>query len=292
MTTPINPNFDLFKCRCSSIDKVLAITSENRPLTEKQAQELDALEFKEKLTEKQAIRLAELQLKREAPPEIILSDGCIGYLMEWYSWYMYGKIPVDKESMDMMQTQKGKKVEDDSIKMLSTWEGIDYVKNDLIVENEFLRGEPDVYKGEHIMAATMVTDMKNSWDYPCFLKQINKPLEKKYIKQVQGYGDITGAQDLSITRTIVSMPLEMIKDYQDKVARKLGVIDTETPYFQEIWQQWERSMVFEDIPVNLRIHKTKVDPFTNEERTFLYDRIKYCREWLWKFHETYSNLNT
>lgn len=284
-------NFDLFKCRCSSIDKLLAVPPENRPLTEKQLEELSKLESKDKLTDNQKTKLAELQLRKDAPKEIPLGDGAIGYLMEWYAWEMYGKIPVDKESLDMLQTQKGKKVEADSILMLSKFEGIWYEKNDIKVENEYLRGEPDVFQGEHIMAATMITDMKNSWDYPCFLKQINKPLEKKYIKQVQGYGDITGAKDLSITRSLVSMPIEMIKDYQDKIARKLGVIDTETAYFQEIWQKWEQSMVFDDIPINLRIHKTKVEPFTEEERAFLYDRVKYSRDWLWKFHETYSSLN-
>lgn len=284
-------NFDLFKCRCSSIDKLLAVSAENKPLTEKQLEELSQLENKDKLTDKQSLRLAELQLRKEVPKDIPLGDGAIGYLMEWYAWEMYGKIPVDKESLDMLQTQKGKKVEADSILMLSKFEGIWYEKNDIKVENDYLRGEPDVFQGEHIMAAKMITDMKNSWDYPCFLKQINKPLEKKYIKQVQGYGDITGAQDLSITRSLVSMPIEMIKDYQDKIARKLGVIDTETAYFQEIWQKWEQSMVFDDIPINLRIHKTKVEPFTEEERAFLYDRVKYSRDWLWKFHETYSSLN-
>ena len=284
-------NFDLFKCRCSAIDTMFSIPSENKPITAIQLEELNKLEKKEKLTQNQTERLAYLQLKKDVPKEIPLTDGVISYLMEWYSWKLYGKIPVDKESLDMLQTQKGKKVEADSILMLSIFEGNIYSKNDIKVENEFIIGEPDVFEGEHIMAANKVTDMKNSWDYPTFLKQINKPLEKKYIKQVQGYGDITGATDLSITRTIVSMPIEMIKEYQDKIARKLGVIDTETAYFQEIWQQWERSMVFDDIPVNLRIHKTKVEPFTEEERNFLYDRVKYSRDWLWKFHETYSKLN-
>lgn len=285
-------NFDLFKCRCSKISTLEAVSAENKPITTLQLEELSKLENKEKLTPTQTERLAYLITKKEIPKEIPLGDGAITYLMEWYAWYMYEKISVDKESLDMLPTEKGKKVEADSIKMLSKFDGVSYEKNDIRVENDFLTGEPDVFSGEHIMSAKSITDIKNSWDYPGFLKQINKPLEKAYIKQVRGYGDITGAQDLSVTRCIVNMPIEMIKDYYDKVARKMGVIDTETPYFQEIWQKWEQSMVFDDIPVNLRIHKTKVEPFTEEERTFLYDRVKYSRDWLWQFHENYNKLNT
>jgi hypothetical protein len=284
-------NFDDFKCRCSKISAVLAVSAENKPLSDPQRQELERLENKEKLTAIQAVDLARLQTKRDAPPEITYSIGCIDYLTEWYAWYVYGKMPVDKETMEMIPTEKGKKVEAESILLLSKVDGKIYCKNEQRVSNDFLTGEPDVFEGEHIMAAKTLTDMKNSVDYPCFLKQISKPLEKSYIRQVQGYGDITGAQDLSITRAIVNMPLEIIMEYQDKIARKLGIIDRETESFQKIWEQWEQSMVFDDIPMRLRIHKTIVSPFTAEERTLLYDRVKYCREWLWKFHENYSNLN-
>lgn len=284
-------NFDDFKCRCSKIDVLFAIPSANRPLTEKQAQDLEKLEAKVVLTPNQEVELAKLRVKKDLPPEIPMTVGCIDYLMEWYAWKVHGKKAVDKESMEMIPTEKGKKVEAASITLLSKVEGKLYHKNEERVENDFLCGEPDVYEGAHIMAALSVTDMKNSLDYPKFLKQINSPLENKYIKQVKGYGDITGAKDLSITRAIVSFPDEMIMDYQQRIIRKLGVIDPSTPSFQEIWQQWERSMTFDDIPMHLRIHKTVVEPFTTEEQTYLYDRVKYCRDWLWKFHESYSKFN-
>lgn len=285
-------NFDKFKCRCSAIDTFFVTPQESRGITENQLEELSKLESKEKLTDKQKERLLELQLKKDKPKVITLGQGVINYLMDWYAWNVYGKIPVDKESMELLPTEKGKKVEKASIELLSEVEGKTYFKNDIRVENEYLTGEPDVYEGPEIMAANAITDMKNSWDYPGFLKQINKEVEKKYINQVQGYGDITGATDLSITRAIVSMPPEMIMDYQDKIAKKMGVIDRETFEFQKVWQKWEFSMNYDEIPAKLRIFKVKIDPFTEEERQLLYDRVKYAREWLWNFHEAYSKINT
>lgn len=283
-------NFDDFKCRCSKIDTLFAIPPACKPLTPNQQAELEKLESKSSLTTTQEETLKKLIAKRDTPAEIPMSAGVIEYLMEWYAWEVYDKKPVDKESMEMIPTEKGKKVEAASIILLSKVDGKLYQKNEQRVENEFLCGEPDVYEGEDIMSATTVTDMKNALDYPKFLKQINLPLENKYIKQIKGYGDITGARDLSITRTLVSFPDEMIMDYQDRIARKLCVIDRDTASFQETWEEWEKSMLFDDIPMRLRVYKTKVEPFTTEEQIFLYDRVKYCRDWLWKFHENYSKL--
>ena len=284
-------NFDDFKCRCSKIGAVLAVSAENKPLTPKQLEDIKKYENKPNLTPTQAADLIRLKAKMDAPPEITYSLTCIEYLTEWYSWYVHGKKPVDREAMDMIPTEKGKKVQTESILLLSKVEGKLYIENKERVSNDYLSGEPDVYEGNNIMSANSITDMKNSVDHPCFLKQIVSPLEKNYIKQIKGYGDITGAKDLSITRALVNMPPEMIMDYQDRIARKMGVIDRETQSFQEEWAIWERSMIFDDIPMHQRIHKTKVEPFTEEERTFLYDRIKYCRDWLWKFHEQYSTMN-
>ena len=285
-------NWDNFKYRCSSIDKAFAKSKSNPVLTEKQEKEFNELEkIAHILTETQSKRFAELLLKKENGSKIILSDTYIEYLMEYYSWATTGKKAVSKEVIYLQFVEKGKEVENDSILLLSQVEGLNYVKNEQRVENKYLSGIPDVFVGEEIMKATKITDLKSIWDYPGFLKKINQPVETKYDRQVKGYMDITGASEGEIADCLVDTPLWQQKDFHDLLLRKMNVISDESPAFRNEWEIIERSMTFEDIPKHKRVFKQKVEPFSDFDRNYLYDRVKIGREWLWKFDEMYQNLN-
>jgi hypothetical protein len=174
----MNKDWNEFKCRCSAITRMMANNQSNPQITEIQLKELDDLEKKPTLTSKQTERMAELNVKKENGKKIILSDGCTEYLMEVYAWETEGMIPVTKESMDILQMQKGKMQEKDSIVLLSFVKNILYEKNDVQISNDYLTGEPDVFAGPEIMQATVVEDTKTVWDYPTFLKCLHKPIEK------------------------------------------------------------------------------------------------------------------
>ena len=285
-------NFDTFKCRCSAIAVILANAQGNLQLTARMEDELKELESKESLKENQKKRLSELLVRKENGNKIVLGATCIKYLMEWYSWETVGKIPVDKEAMDIEYTKKGTTMEADSIKLLSIVDGEIYEKNtDGRIQNEYLSGIPDIYLGENIMSATKIIDVKSIWDYPSFLNKTFAPLELNYQEQIQGYCDITGAKEGELTRCLVDMPEEIITDYQYRLLKKMNLATTESPEFVKEWQKWENSMRFGDIPPHQRVFKIKVEPFTEEERQRVYDRVKYCREWLWNFDEQYKELN-
>lgn len=283
-------NFDYFKVRCSAIDKVLSNSASNPVITEKQSEELKDLEKKDTLTDKQKERLAELTVKAKNSSKVILSDTCIDYLMEAYAWITEKMIPVSKESLDIMATKKGKMAETESIELLSIYKGVFYFKNDVQVSNDFLTGEPDVFLGDDIMSAEIIEDTKTLWDYPIYLKNLHKPIEKGYIRQVKGYGDITGAKELYISKCLVDTPFEIVEEMKWKVAKKFNALTIESPDFLKEWEKWERSMSFHHIPVNKRVNSIKVEPFTEFERIQLYDRVKVCREWLNNFHETYEKI--
>src|SRR4051812_249705 len=125
-------DWDKFKCRCSGINKILANKQGNAPLTEKQEEKLKELEAKEKdkgLTGPQQLELTSLYAKREMSKELVLSDGCIDYLMEVYAWETEQMIPVNKESMDLMQTKKGKIAEAEAVILLSRVDKVMYQVN-------------------------------------------------------------------------------------------------------------------------------------------------------------------
>ena len=73
-------------------------------------------------------------------------------------------------------------------------------------------------------------------------------------------------------------------------AELMEVATEENPEFKAKWEILENSMRFHDIAVEERVFKQKVEPFTEREQQQVYDRVKVCREWLWKFHEQHRRV--
>ena len=290
-------NFDQFKCRCSQINKMLSTSRSNPVLTEKQADKLREYEKKASLTEAQKVELADLLVKKENSKKVILSDTCIGYLMDEYSWMRYGFVRVTRELLDVPQMQKGKIVEPESLALLSLVDDVEYIANVSPekererVYNEYLSGEVDAWAGESIMTAQIIPDIKSIWDHPTFLTKIIEPITKDNDWQVKGYMDITFAPVGFIANCLVSAPEEEINKMKFRLLNKLNVATEEAPEFKYKWNLIEHSMRFNHLPIHQRVHKTNVNPMTAHERLMVYDRVKVCREYLWKFHEQYESLN-
>lgn len=291
---PIVVDWKNFRCRCSAISKMMAEKQGYEsltPLQERTVLDMEAKLGNKGLTEKQHEELNRLIAKREASKKVVLSDTCIDYLMEVYSWETEGMISVSKASLETLSMEKGKKQEAQALALLGFVDGGEYKLHKKRIGNEFLTGEIDSYKGREVMAAINVTDIKNSWDYPIYLKKINKGIENGQTEQMQGYGDITGARDLDVAFCLVDTPDNIIEEMKWKVARIMGATTIESPEFLEEWKIWERSMKFEYIDPYKRVHKIKVEPFTEFEKQKVYDKVKVCRDWLYEFDEMMQNKN-
>jgi hypothetical protein len=281
-----------FKCRCSAISKMMSQSKSNPCLTEKQAMRLIELESKGKITDNQKLELADLLVKKENSKKIILSDGCIEMLMEAYAWETYRKKPL-KEVFEQQQMKKGKLAEGEGIKLLSVVDGVLHTKYEgERITNDYLSGLPDIFTGEEVMSATKITDIKNTFDYPTFLKKINNGLDPGNEEQVQGYLDITGAPEGLIAYTLVDMPEIMRADYKRRMFYDGNYVTEESPDFLKKWEEWEQSMTFVEIPLQQRVYKIAIQPFTDFERLQIYDKVKVCRQWLFEFDEKYKKLNS
>ncbi len=281
-------NWDKFKCRCSAIKKMLSNGTEGQQITEKQQKELKRLQEKER-TDRQEEEMQRLLKLKANSGNVVLGATCIEYLMEVYAWETQGMISVSKESVDAMQLRKGKEGEHEAGKLLMKVDGEFYLQHKERISNDYLSGEIDYYLGESIYKAKNITDIKNSFDYPTFLKKINNGLENGQREQLAGYGDITGAPDLFIANCLISFTPQMIEDMKWKVLRKTGAATEESIEFLEEWVKFYRSMVFDHMNPELRVFKIKVEPFSKFDQQKVYDRVKYCRDWLWKFDESYQN---
>lgn len=275
----------------------VAESRDSPTLTEKQAKRLDELESKDVLTDAMKKELAELLVKKENSTKIILSDTYINYLLDEYSWRVHGMVRVTKELMDIPQMQKGVLVEFESIKLLSMVDGVMYIPNideneeRERIYNEYLSGEIDAYAGQSIMQATCVPDIKSIWDLPTFLCKIQEPVTKSNDWQIKGYMDISGAPQGFVANCLIDTPEHIVESLKWKLLHKLNVTTEEAPEFVKKWQIIEKSMRFSHISPTQRVFKKQVEPMTEHQRQFLYDRVKIGRDWLEKFHERYQNLN-
>lgn len=283
-----------FKCRCSAISRMKSEKQGFESLTEKQEMmilEMEAKAVGKGLTDKQQEELNRLYAKREASKKIVLSDTCIEYLMEVYAWETEGMIPVSKESMEILSISKGKKQEAQAGALLNFVDDVEYKTHKERIFNEYLSGEIDFYLGESVYKATNVTDAKNAWDYPGYLKKINNGLENGQQDQIRGYGAITGATDLFIANCLVDCTEQNIEEVKWRVAKKFDAVSIESPEFLAEWAKWERSMRFDHIDPFKRVHKIKVEPFTSFELQKVYDKVKICRDWLYEFDENFQKKN-
>ncbi len=286
-----NTNWDEFRCRCSGISKIMANSRSNPQLTELQAKRLSDLEKREVLTDKHKEEMASLLIKKGNGSKIVLSAGCMNYLKEIYSWEKYGMKSINKETMEVSATRKGILAENDSITLLSFIDDVYYSKNEDRINNEYLSGQPDIYLGDEVMKATKIIDIKTCFDHPLFLQKLHEELPGAYIWQVKGYCDITGAAEGEIAHCLSNMPEIMVNDFKKRLFYKMNVVTEESPDFLEEWEMLESSMNFDRIPPQQRVFKQKIEPFTDEERALVYDRVKVCRDWLWEFDEYMASLN-
>lgn len=294
-------DFTNWKCRCSSISKILSNSRENPPLTELQEKELEELDKKPNRTEKQGIRLAELVLKRDKSKDVKLGDVAIQYLLEAYAWETEQMCSITKE-MDVEYFERGRKTEPESIELLSFVDNTPYLKNEERFENAFLSGIPDVLDigakmpvddsgGSEIFWTKKIVDTKSTKDYPTFLYKLHKGLDPGNKEQLQGYGDILECEDLAVAFTLPTMPQSIREGYKMKLAYKMNAAIDQDQEFEAAWAKLEHSMIFDHIPATKRVYKIPVSPFSIRERQIVYDRVKVAREWLASFHERFLVLN-
>jgi len=265
----------------------------SEPLTPKQWETIKEIEGKiesGKATEKQNLELARLVQKDRDSQKVTLGETAESYLLEVYAWETVKKCSVNKE-LNVDFIQKGKMGEAEGLQLMSYCENYFYEKNKERISNDFLSGEPDTFQGKSIMEAEIIPDIKIIWDFPGFLRKINKPAEPEYRAQLAGYADISGAKEAFVGNCLINTPEPIRNDYKRKLFYKGEYTSEESPDFLAAWDPIERSMIFNDIPALMRFNKVPVEIFSSTERQQVYDRVKFCREWLNNFHEQYIKLN-
>jgi len=197
-------------------------------------------------------------------------------LLEIYVKETYGR---DRELLNKYIT-KGLAVEEDSITLYSRNKKKFYKKNEDRISNDFLCGTPDLYDGPTIKEATIIIDIKSSWDVFTFWMVLHKPMNTDYVYQLQSYMDLTGAKEAKLVYCLVNTPEPLILDEMNKLKWKMGVADPSTnELYQKACEYLEGEMRFDDIPMEKRFIEFTFKYDQNIINS-VYERLKDCRKFL------------
>lgn len=184
---------------------------------------------------------------------------------------------------------KGLMVEEDSITLHSLYRQkkgiIKFMrKNEERISNDFISGTPDLWEGESIQNATLVIDVKSSWDSITFRKS-SRSITKNYFYQLQGYMALTGAKESILAYCLIDTPEALIQDEIKKAQWKIGAIDDSTPEFQELEAKIRKNMTFSNRPLEKRVHEFVIKR-DDEVIKNIYTRVSMCRNWLTRNYGT------
>lgn len=276
-------NLNLIKVHCSSICSIMANAKDNKPLTERQWEEMSNYLDREKpLTERQALILKEYVLKETNYNPKVLGSGIKADLIKMYSWYVYGKGSVGISSYESLATEKGTTQEGQSIRLLSQYDGINYKKNEKKYSNRYITGIPDIVISRK--GVRKVVDIKTPIDINTFLYKHEMELPNEYLFQMRGYIELAKADYGEVDFCLVNLPPEMIATEIRKLKQRFFLFGKSDEDTAIRIKQLEDSMIFDDLPLDMRVIKFRVER-DSEFMKNVYERVKIAREWIKQFHK-------
>lgn len=175
--------------------------------------------------------------------------------------------------------EKGLMVEEDAITLFSRMNKKFFKKNQQKVENGYIKGTPDLYRGIDILAAEHIIDVKSSWDIYTFSRVRGKSINDMYWWQLQAYMALTGATKATLAYCLIDTPEVIINDEKRRLLWKMGVISEEDRTYQQACEELDKNMRFGDIPMQERIIQFEIDR-DDEAILAMYEKVKKAREFI------------
>lgn len=286
-------DFSKAKVRCSSIYGIMSGADYKTPMqeyldcaaeiAEKQVKianmkKKDGPQYAKLIASEEQLQacLKVLEIVKDRP--LPLSKGAKTLCTAIYADIKYGKWNPTKD-IGNKYTSKGKAAEAESINLVSQLEGQLFYKNDLLVQNEFLRGTPDIIVGEDVYAAEKIIDVKSPWDCETFFGNLNDDLVKQYKFQMQGYMAITNAPIAEVHFCMVNIPDFMWQKERMNLFNRMEVPTDDNVDFKIAEAQLFRNLHFDDMPPEERRIKFIIER-DNDLIQKIYEQVQKVREYL------------
>lgn len=160
--------------------------------------------------------MTEARSKSEA-----ISEGTKTHLIDVFVSEKYSR----REEITSKYLDKGNECEEDGITLLSRVNKCFYKKNEIHLENDFIKGTPDLFIGESIEKAEKIIDTKLSYSAHTFFRTQKDDLNKLYFWQMQSYMWLTGAKVATVAYCLVNGTFDAIEDEKKRLAWKMKLID-------------------------------------------------------------------
>lgn len=211
-----------------------------------------------------------------------LSETTKAHLLECWISERYSR---DNEIISKYM-KKGVAVEEAAITQYSLQKKKFFKKNVEKLENEFIRGTPDLYVGKSVTESEEIIDIKSSWSIFTFWANFHKPINRDYQCQLLGYQALSNARKSSLAYELVSTPHKLIEDEVTRKKWEWDNIDPESdPDFNKLADYIRASMKYEDIPLSEKLIEFEI-PWDENMIDKIYERCKMGRKFIQKLEDT------
>lgn len=205
-----------------------------------------------------------------------LGETAKTHLVQCYIERIYGRY----KDITNKYIEKGLMAEEDSIDLYSLVKKKMFSKNQDLITNDYFIGTPDLFEGKSIREATIIIDLKTSWDIFTFFSAMIKPMDTKYFWQLQAYMDLTGAKESKLVYCLVNTPLKLVEDEKVKTKWKMGVIDEDVDQlYQTACNEIDKNSNYDDIPKEKRYIEFTIKR-DQEKIDAAHERVELCRSFL------------
>lgn len=166
------------------------------------------------------------------------------------------------------EMKKGNECEEDSLTLFTKVTGQLVIKNELRLENEWIKGYPDATTKDAVI------EIKTPWDLFTYAKA---DFDKGYEWQIRGYMMLTGLDHATLAYCLVNAPNSILSDelYRMQWSFKDG---DSNPDYDIAADQLTKNLTFDDIPEKLRVKQFHIERDLLIEGQ-IKERIEQCREY-------------
>ena len=207
-----------------------------------------------------------------------LSATAKTHLKQVYIREKYGR----SKDIQTKAMTKGLECEDESILMLSKYNGKLYQKNEERFSNGYITGLPD------IITTDTIIDVKTCQDIWTFHDKVGEPIPDLYYAQIQAYLWLTNRSKGQIAYCLTDATPQMVLDEQMYAFRKGQYVTELSPEYLEKCEQIEKAMTYQDIPLSEKIWVVNIE-LDQEFIEKIPQKVEKARQFLEEYDQILKN---